>query len=142
MAIDIAFFLARDDETAAETRPNGPGPALTSLTCHYFDPDDAVVEWEMYFKGLSKGDWPRYVAPVLNDGIGVFAVSDELTDALANAAPSTLRELASRWAERLRLTGGDDMAEGDAVAVLRGVAQLAATAAGHGSGLRLYCWHY
>lgn len=99
MSTDIFFFLAADDETAAKTRLKGPGPAFTSLACHDFCADDAVVEWEMYFDApspdlppqheLNKRDWPRYVAPVLNDGIGVFAVSAMLASALADAAPRT-----------------------------------------------------
>ncbi|MPY58201.1 hypothetical protein [Streptomyces spongiae] len=152
MAIDIVFFLAPDDETAAETRPNGPGPALTSVTFHSFDPDDAVVEWELYFEApcrelppleqLYKRDWPRYVAPLLNDGIGVFAVSEKLTSALADAGPSELRELTARWTERLRLAGEDDMTDDDPPAILEGVAQLAATAHSADGCLGLYCWHY
>jgi hypothetical protein len=151
VATDIAFFLAPDNAAAAGTRLNGPGQALTSLNCHDFDPDDAVVEWEMYFDAPSRDlapleqlyerDWPCYIAPVLNDGIGVFSVSDRLTSALANAAPSELRELAARWIQRLRLADGDDMTGDDPLAVLEGLAQLAVTADSSGGGLRLYCWH-
>ena len=151
MAADIAFFLAPDDETAAKTRLHGPGPALPSLTCHSFDPDDAVVEWERYFEApsrdlpplerLSTRDWPRYVAPVLNDGIGVFAVPDGLTGALADATADGLRELAARWAERLTAEG-DEMTDDDPLAVLERVARLAAAADSSGGALRLYCWHY
>lgn len=151
MGIDIAFFLAPDDATAAGTRRAGPGRALPSLSCHDFYPDDAVAEWEMYFDAPSEGlppleelnkrDWPRYVAPVVNDGSGVFAVSGKLTSALANAAPSALRELAARWTERLRCEDGDDITDDDPLTVLEGVARLAVAADGSGGGLGLYCWH-
>lgn len=152
VGIDIVFFLAPDDETAAKTRLRGPGPAFTSLPCHDFIADEAVVEWEMYFDApspylppqheLNKRQWPRYVAPVLNNGVGVFAVSAKLTSALTNATPSQMRELAARWTERLRLEDGDDMTDDDPLVVLKGIADLAAMANAAGSGLGLYCWHY
>jgi len=148
----MTFFLAPDDVTAAETRLKGPGPALTALACRDIDPDDAVLEWEMYFeapsrdlpplKELYKRPQPRYVAPIYNDGIGVFAVSDRLTTALATATPSELRELAGRWAERLRIADGDEMTDDDPLEVLAGVAQLAATADSGAGSLRIYCWYY
>ncbi|MDX2704044.1 hypothetical protein PV350_14400 [Streptomyces sp. PA03-6a] len=152
MSMDIVFFLAPDDETAAKTRLKGPGPAFTSLTCHDFSADDAVVEWEMYCDApsshlppqheLNKRDWPHYVAPVLNDGVGVFAFSAKLPSALANATSSQLRELATRWAERLRLEDGDDMTDDDPLVVLMSTAELATTVDGAGGALGLYCWHY
>jgi hypothetical protein len=152
VATDIAFFLAPDDVAAAETRLHGPGLALTSLTCHHIDADYAVLEWELYFEApsrdlptleqLYKRPGPRYVAPMYNDGIGVFAVSDKLTNALANASPSELRELAARWTERLLIMDGDEMTDDNPLEVLEGVAQLAATADSTAGGLRLYCWHY
>jgi hypothetical protein len=151
MATDIVFFLAPDDASAAGTRLNGPGQVLTSLNCHDFDPDDAVVEWETYFDApsldlapleqLYERDWPCYIAPVLNDGIGVFAVPDRLTSALANAAPGELRELAARWTQRLRLADGDDMTGDNPLTVLDGLAQLAVIAESSGGGTRLYCRH-
>ncbi|WP_326570374.1 hypothetical protein OIE69_03145 [Actinacidiphila glaucinigra] len=152
MATDIVFFLAPDDKTAARTRLKGPGPALTSLACHDFTADDAVVEWEMYLDApsaplppqheLNKREWPRYVAPVLNDGVGVFALSARLTSALATATPALLRGLAARWTERLRLEDGDDMTDDDLLTVLKGIAGLAAAAEASRGNLGLYCWHY
>ena len=150
MGIDIAFFLAPDDETAAATRPTGPGPAFASVTCHGFDPDDAVVEWDLYFEAPSPElppleqfharEWPSWVAPIVNDGTGVFAVPARLTRALANADDSSLHELAARWAERLRRVDGEDMTGDDPLAILHGVARLAVTAINDGGAL--YCWHY
>ncbi|HEV3170161.1 MAG TPA: hypothetical protein VGZ32_07475 [Actinocrinis sp.] len=150
MTSDVVFFIAPDDDTAAATRLKGPGPAFTSVVCHGFDPDDAVVEWEMYFEApnaspppverLYQHRQPRWVAPILNDGLGVFAVPAELTSALAKADASRLVELASRWSERLRYFDGDDMTADDPQAILQGVVRLAATVVNHGGGL--YCWHY
>lgn len=51
VAADITFFLAPDDETAAETRSSHPGRALTGVNCTGFDPDDAVVDWTAFFDG-------------------------------------------------------------------------------------------
>ncbi|SNS96829.1 hypothetical protein [Actinacidiphila glaucinigra] len=151
MAADIVFFLAPDDETAARTRLKGPGPALTSVVCHDVTADDAVVEWEMYMDApstrlppqheLNKRDWPRYVAPILNDGVGVFVLSARLTSALANATPALLEGLAARWTARLRLEDGDDMTDDDLPTVLKGIAELAAAADASRGALGLYCWH-
>lgn len=85
---------------------------------------------------------PRYVAPIFNDGIGVFAVSDQLLSTLANATPGDLSELAGRWAERLQIADGDDMTDDNLLEVLEGIAQLAVTAKNSTEGLRLYCWYY
>lgn len=63
-----------------------------------------------------------------------------LTRALANVGSSELRELAARWTMRLRRADGEDMTDDDPLAILRGVARLAASAVGAGSGL--YCWSY
>jgi hypothetical protein len=152
VGIEIAFFLAPDDESAAATRASGPGGGHETFGCGDFYPDDAVLEWEAYFDAPAGGlppldrlharPWPRYVAPVVNDGTGVFAVSARLTRALATAGPDQLRACAARWAERLRLTDADDLPEDDPLTVVTGVARLAATADGSGGALRLYCWHF
>jgi hypothetical protein len=147
---DVVFFLAPDDETAAATRDRGPGPAFTSVTCHDFEADEAIVQWEMYFEAPARElppveqryrtKWPRDVAPVLNDGIGVFAFSDYLTHALATAAPEALDKLAARWAEQHKLDEGCALTD-NPLQLLKNVAQLAANAAVP-EGPRLYCWHH
>ncbi|MER7467990.1 hypothetical protein [Streptomyces sp. NPDC097981] len=151
MTIAIAFFIAPDDATAAATRNRGPGHVLPSVVCKDFYPDDAVVEWEMYFEApspdlpsqeeLNRRSWPHYVADVVNDGSGVFAVSEQLTYALAEATLSQLRGLSARWTARLWVEDGDEMTDDNPLAVLTGVAGLAQEAVGSGGGLRLYCRH-
>jgi hypothetical protein len=84
VAADIAFFLAPDDHTAAATRLTGPGRAFESVTCHFVEPDSAVVEWDMYFEApsaefppleqLHAWEWPSWVTTALNDGIEVFVL--------------------------------------------------------------------
>jgi hypothetical protein len=150
MTTDVAFFLAPDDESAAAVRARGPGPAFAAVHCHHFDPDDAVVEWEMYFEApspelpplrqLLARTWPTWVAPIVNDGTGVFVLPDSLVDALAHAEPAQLGALAARWTRRLREADGDDMTDDDPLSILEGVARLAATAVRTGEGL--YCRHY
>jgi hypothetical protein len=76
----------------------------------------------------------------LNDGIEVFALPVRLTRALANASSSELVELSARWTTRLRRADGDDMTDDDPLAILQGVARLAAAAVNSGGGL--YCWSY
>ncbi|CAL9354667.1 hypothetical protein SUDANB99_00521 [Streptomyces sp. enrichment culture] len=55
-------------------------------------------------------------------------------------APSAPEALADRWADSLRRADGDDMTDDDLVAVLKGVARLAASAVRTGGGL--YCWSF
>ncbi|MEW2356273.1 hypothetical protein [Spirillospora sp. NPDC029432] len=153
--MDIAFFIASNDAIAASARARGPWPAMPSVVCHDFYPDDAVVTWQAYFDDLpggvppqeelfhsGKGAWPRYVAPIVNDGTGVFVLPEKLVRALARATADQLRDLAELWAERLRLEDGDDMTDDDPLEILQGVAQLARTAVQAGDGSGVYCWHY
>lgn len=150
MAADIAFFLAPDDQTAAATRLRGPGRAFDSVTCSSIEPDSSIAEWDMYFEApsaelppleqLHAWAWPEWITPPLNDGIEVFALPVRLTRALANASSSELVELAARWTTRLRRADEDDMTADDPLAILQGVARLAAAAVNSGGGL--YCWSY
>ncbi|MFJ1550160.1 hypothetical protein [Streptomyces sp. NPDC088246] len=151
MAHDIVFFLAADDETAAATRLRGPGDAFESVTCHFIEPDSAIAEWDMYFEEPSAEappleqiyawrPWPEWVTAPLNDGVEVFALPQRLTRALANATSAELEELAGRWTTRLRSEDGDDKTDDDLLAVLQGVARLAASAVSTGGGL--YSWSF
>ncbi|MFS8103457.1 hypothetical protein LFM09_40660 [Lentzea alba] len=152
MPSEITFFLAPDDETAALTRNSRPGRALRSLTFHGFDPDDAVVEWTRYFEApgrqfadderLSLGNWPRYVADFLNDGVGVFIVPENVLVALAAAGPDELRGLVGHWGEFLVRINDDELTTDEKLAVVEGVAQLAAAAVASAGQLRLYCWQF
>ncbi|WP_327381040.1 hypothetical protein [Streptomyces sp. NBC_01207] len=69
----------------------------------------------------------------------MFALPKRLTRALANASSAELEELAGRWTTRLRSEDGDDMIDDDLLAVLRGVARLAASAVNTGG---LYSWSF
>ncbi|MET8081527.1 hypothetical protein [Streptomyces sp. NPDC005303] len=151
MAHDIVIFLAPDDETAAATRLRGPAESFESVTCHFIEPDTAIAEWDMYFEEPSAEapppeqiyawrPWPEWVTPPLNDGVEVFALPQRLTRALANATSAELEELAGRWTTRLRSEDGDDMTDDDLLAVLQGVARLAASAVDTGGGL--YSWSF
>ncbi|MFD5192619.1 hypothetical protein ACFWMU_31640 [Streptomyces sp. NPDC058357] len=151
MAHGIIFFLALDVETAASTRLRGSGEDFESVTCRFIEPDSAIAEWDMYFEAPSAEappleqlyawrPWPEWVTAPLNDGIEVFALPNRLTRALANASSTELEELAGRWTTRLRSEDGDDMTDDDLLAVLQGVARLAASAANTGGGL--YSWSF
>ncbi|ALV31146.1 hypothetical protein [Streptomyces sp. CdTB01] len=150
MAHDIVFFLAPDDATAATTRSRGPGRGFECVPCRFIEPDSAIVEWDMYFEEpsaeappserLLAWSWPQWVTAPLNDGVEVFAFPQRLTRALASASPLELEELAERWTQRLRAADGDDMTDDDLLAVLRGVARLAASAVNTGGGL--YSWSF
>jgi hypothetical protein len=147
MAHDIVFFLAADDETAAATRLRGPGEAFESATCRFIE-DSAIAEWDMYFQEPSAEAppveqllgwaWPEWVTASLNDGVEVFALPQRLPRAPANASSAELGELAGHWTTRVRSEDGDDMTDDDLLAVLQGVARLAASAVDTGGGL--YNW--
>ncbi|MFJ3235984.1 hypothetical protein [Streptomyces sp. NPDC086787] len=151
MAHDIVFFLAPDHETAAATRPQEPGVAFESVNCRFIEPDSAIAEWDMYFEERSADappleqlygwrPWPEWVTPALNDGVEVFALPQRLTRALATASSTELEELAGRWTARLWSDDGDDMTDDDLLAVLQGVARLAASAVSTGGGI--YSWSF
>ncbi|MER6218701.1 hypothetical protein ABT213_32295 [Streptomyces sp. NPDC001674] len=76
----------------------------------------------------------------MNDAVEVFALPKRLTRALASASSAELEELAGRWTTRLRSEDGDDMTDDDLLAVLQGVARLAASAVNAGGGL--YSWSF
>ncbi|MCX5612569.1 hypothetical protein OHB39_34175 [Streptomyces sp. NBC_00047] len=76
----------------------------------------------------------------MNDGVEVFALPQRLTRALTNASSAELEELAGRWTTRLRCEDGDDMTDDDLLAILQGVARLAAYAVNTGDGL--YSWSF
>lgn len=151
MPTDITFFLAPDDEAAAATRNSVPGRHLRSLTSHYFYPDDAVVSWSRYFDAPDQpfssderrlhGNWPRYVADIRNDGVGVLVIPETVVTALAEAGPDALRGLAAQWGGFLESEGEVDPDRDEQLAVVKGVAELAAAAVRSGGEERLYCWH-
>ncbi|WP_105975690.1 hypothetical protein [Streptomyces geranii] len=150
MAHDAVFFLAPDGETAALARRRGPGQAFGSVACRFIEPDGAIAEWDMYFaepspeipplEQLLGWSWPEWVTAPLNDGVEVFALPQRLTRALAGASPTELEELAHRWTTRLRSAGEGEVTDDEPLAVLRGVARLAASAVSTGGGL--YSWSF
>lgn len=75
-----------------------------------------------------------------HDGVEVLALPQRLTRALASASSGELEELAARWTTRLWAEDGDDMTDDDLLAVLQGVARLAALAVNTGGGL--YSWSF
>lgn len=150
MAHDIVFFVAPDDEAAAATRRRRPGGDFESVTCRFIEPDSAIAEWDMFFEEpsaeappleqLPGWAWPEWLIAPLNDGVEVFALPHRLTRALAASSSAELEELAGRWIARLRSEDGDDMTDDDLLAVLQGVARLAASAVHTGGGL--YSWSF
>jgi hypothetical protein len=138
----IEFFVAPDDPTAATVHATGPGRAFTTVSGTFFDADDAVVTWQNLLTGgvrnnMVAGEEPRMVAPWVNDGSAVFALSDQLVAWLVRAEPPRLREIAEAWSADVK-RHGDDIGPDTALGILVGVARLAREAVR--SGHRVYCW--
>lgn len=138
----IEFFMAPDDRRAAAVRNQGPAPAYATVSGSYFTADETVVAWESSLTGrpvdeVWAGGGPRVVAPWLNDGSAVFALSDALTIHLAHAGPARLRTLVAEWSSEV-IRDGDELDPDMARRVVEGVAGLAREAA-H-TGRPVYCW--
>jgi hypothetical protein len=106
----IEFFAAPDDPTAAAVHATGPGAYFTTVSGAFFDADDAVVTWENLLTGGARNNMvaseePRMVAPWVNDGSAVFALSDQLVACLVRAEPPRLREIAEAWLAELLAAG-------------------------------------
>ncbi|MFD6877330.1 MULTISPECIES: hypothetical protein [unclassified Streptomyces] len=142
MSIIVKFFVAPDDAAAARVVGGGPGLAFESVSFGNFDSEGAVVEWECLFFGedfeeLLEAGEPRIIAGEDDDGCVVFALSARLVDALAEAEPSRLCEVAADWA-RQRAEDGEEIGSEVAVEMLGSLGTLARGTEAHGHGV--YCW--
>jgi hypothetical protein len=138
----IEFFAAPDDRAATAVHARGPKSSFTTVSGTFFDADDAVLSWESLMTGRARNDLvasgePRMVAPWVNDGSAVFALSDQLIAHLVRAEPTQLREIAKAWLAELQ-HDGDDLDGDAALSILGGVADLARDATR--AGRTMYCW--
>ncbi|MYS20825.1 hypothetical protein GA0115240_123635 [Streptomyces sp. DvalAA-14] len=137
----MEFFIAPDDEAAAQVKGFGTRGAFEAVPGGIYDPSDAVVEWESLFTGTSpqvlmQAGEPRIITEITNDGCYVFVVSDRVMALLATADEASLAGVAQGWAQ-LRQGDGEDIHEEEAFAHLGALADLARSAVGQGA--RLYC---
>ena len=138
----IEFFVAPNDASAARARTRGPRSSVTTVSGSYFDADDAVIAWENLLTGrvdptAATLDEPRMVADYVNDGSGVFVLSEELVRSLARAEPGRLQQIAQQWL--IDEAGSGYEVEPDAAFnILIGLADLARDSIV--AGRRLYCW--
>jgi hypothetical protein len=137
----VEFFVAPDDDAAAQVKGVGAGRVFESLLGGVYDPTDAVVEWERLFTGVRtqahmQAAEPRAITQITNDGCCVFVVSRNLVTSLATSDPTTLEAIARRWAH-LRQEDGEDIGEDEAIRHLGELARLAAAAVRQGQ--QLYC---
>ncbi|MFE3996862.1 hypothetical protein ACFXPW_35015 [Streptomyces goshikiensis] len=81
MPITIEFFVAPDDEVAAQVGPRQRRHGFPAFACADFYPDDAVEDWEVLLAGgVATGS--RDVVPMRNDGFTVFELPSRLCSAL------------------------------------------------------------
>ncbi|MCL6731036.1 hypothetical protein [Streptomyces neyagawaensis] len=142
MSIIVEFFAAADDASAALALQTGPPPAFESLSFGNFDPEEAVVEWECLFTGVSfeqllEADEPRLVAGQDDDGCVVFAISPRLSAALAEAERSEVKDAAVAWSAQ-RAEDGEVIDPEIAELILSDLAALVISA--RRQGQNVYCW--
>ncbi|MFF0094608.1 hypothetical protein ACFYSF_32270 [Streptomyces canus] len=142
MSIIVEFFAAPDDASAALVLQTGPRRSFESLSFGNFDPEEAVVEWECLFAGVSfeqlvEADEPRLVAGLGDDGCVVFAISSRLSAALAEAERSELKVAAVAWSFQ-RAEDGEFIAPEIAEVILSDLAALVRSA--RRQGHHVYCW--
>ncbi|MES5817565.1 hypothetical protein [Streptomyces sp. RG80] len=140
MSVEVDFFAAPDDETAARALRTGPEAAHESLSMGNFDVEEAVVEWECLLTGGDFADLvaagePRTVAED-DSGCLVFALSARLCAALAGAGASRLRDLAVAWVA-LRAEDGEMIDAGIAHGIVGDLAALVGGAGRREQGV--YC---
>lgn len=139
----IKFFVAPDPVAAAAVVEVGPDDFFESLTFGNFDAEEALIEWESIFTGLTFQDLvaagvPEVVAdPGHGEGLVVLAVSRVLQDALAAAERQRLVEVSRLWVAQ-RAADGEVFKEEIAVWILSGLAGLARAVRQKPEGL--YCW--
>ncbi|MFE1837818.1 hypothetical protein [Streptomyces sviceus] len=107
-----------------------------------YDPEEAVVEWERLFAGVSfeqlvEADEPRLVADQADDGCFVLAISPRLSAALAEAERSELTDVAVAWSFQ-RAEDGEVTAPEIAEVILSDLAALVSSA--RRQGQNVYCW--
>ncbi|MFG2417103.1 hypothetical protein [Streptomyces goshikiensis] len=135
--ITVEFFVAPDDETAAQVGPRQRRHGFPAFAPTDFFPDDAVVDLEGLLAGGVSAGW-RDVLPMKNDGFTVFEVPSRLCSALTRASSGRLVEVAGEWAELAAVKDGGVTAK-TAVEILTRLADLARTA--ESLGQPLYCWY-
>jgi hypothetical protein len=142
VSVIVEFFAARDDASAALVPQTGPRRAFESLSFGNFDPEEAVVEWECLFAGVSfeqlvEADEPRPVAGQDGDGYVVFAISLRLSAALAEAERSEVKDAAVAWSFQ-RAEDGEAIDPEIAEVLLGDLAALVSEA--RRQGQNVYCW--
>ncbi|MFD3945358.1 hypothetical protein [Streptomyces sp. NPDC058579] len=135
------YFIAPDDESAAQVQGFGTAGAYEAMPVGNYDPRDSVVEWEGLFAGVTpqvliRAGEPRLLSWLTNDGSYVFVFSARLQNSLATADREQLDSVARAWS-RLRREEGDDISEEEAIDHLGDVSVWARKA--KDQGLRLYC---
>ncbi|MGW2202452.1 hypothetical protein [Streptomyces sp. NPDC001774] len=135
------YFIAPDDESAAQVQGFGTAGAFEAVLVGDYDPSDAVVEWEGLFTGVTPealvhAGEPWMLTWLTNDGTYVFVFSERLQKSLGTADREQLDSVARAWS-RLRREAGEDIAEAEAVDHLADLAGLARRATDQ--GLRVYC---
>ncbi|MEU6632754.1 hypothetical protein ABZ905_31410 [Streptomyces parvus] len=142
MSIIVKFFVAPDDRAAALALRDGPGEACESLSLGNFDPMGAVTEWQSLLTGRTVEDVveagePRVLGVEEGGGCFVFAISSDLSAALADAERPTLRDVADSWAQ-LRAEEGETIDGEIADGIMGDVAAL--TGSARRQGQSVYCW--
>ncbi|MFB6610251.1 hypothetical protein ACFCVO_08030 [Agromyces sp. NPDC056379] len=147
MGILFDYFTAPDDAGAAsilEHGPLGPGsePVFPTVSTKGIDPAVGLGTAAALLTGRTFDEILADSAdsgPIAEDGDGtifVIEVDDVVTEAIADADESRLREVAVPWAQAEEFGGHADPA--DLAEFLIAIRSIALTARSDGAGL--YCW--
>jgi hypothetical protein len=131
----IEFFVAPDDDAAADVLEGGPSDEYETASYGNFDVISTIEEWEQILTRADTGG--AEVVAGGDDEPLVLLFPPALTAGLAAASGGELTDLTDEWLD-LRAEQGEEIDEELAAELLAEVAALA-TAASR-AGASLYCW--
>ncbi|WP_433360981.1 hypothetical protein ACQPZX_27660 [Actinoplanes sp. CA-142083] len=135
MSSIIEFFVAPDDDAAADVLEDGPSDEYETASYGNFDVFSTIEEWEQIFTGGDTGGGEVVAGD--DDEPLVLLLPSALTAALAAASRDQLADVTDQWLD-LRAEEGEEIDEALAAELVSEVAGLATEAAR--AGASLYCW--
>ncbi|MEU6098621.1 hypothetical protein [Streptomyces sp. NPDC047079] len=142
MSNAVKFFVA-PREDAVGVLNTGPGTQFPMAWFGNFDVEEALLDWEAYLRGRSfeelvEEDLPEVIAEI-EEGPAIFAISDDLIEALASASNSQIEELIQWWVAE-KENDGMAIDRSAASAILHSLVELITRKREIGECAQVYCW--